>query len=160
VLVKETSLLLVPAVLWQYWQVSDRRTRRYSLILAGSLFDLVGAAYLLYATLRGEFLPGTGHVSLVDASRFQLTERAPSGSPLDPDSLSRRTLELWLGQDPGCWAPLWCWSQPGWPSAGSARSPPPWPPWSSAPGICQSRKGGAPQRTRTLGPILVAVPSP
>jgi hypothetical protein len=100
VLVKETSLLLVPAVLWQYWQVSDRRTRRYSLILAGSLFALVGAAYLLYATLRGELLPGPEHVSLVDAIRFQLTERAPSGSPLDPDSLSRRTLELWLGQDP------------------------------------------------------------
>jgi hypothetical protein len=100
VLVKETSLLLVPAVLWQFWQVSDRQTRRYSLILAGALFALVGAAYLLYATLRGELLPGPGHVSLVDAVRFQLTERAASGSPLDPDSLSRRTLELWLGQDP------------------------------------------------------------
>jgi hypothetical protein len=100
VLAKETSLLLVPAVLWQYWQVSDRRTRRYSLILAGSLFALVGAAYLLYATLRGELLPGPGHVSLIDAVRFQLTERAPSGSPLDPDTLSRGTLELWLGQDP------------------------------------------------------------
>jgi len=100
VLVKETSLLLVPAVLWQYWQVSDRRTRRYSLILAGSLFALVVAAYLLYAALRGELLPGPGHVSLVDAVRFQLTGRAPSGSPLDPDSLSRGTLQLWLGQDP------------------------------------------------------------
>jgi Dolichyl-phosphate-mannose-protein mannosyltransferase len=100
VLVKETSLLLVPAVLWQFWQVSDRRTRRYSLILAGALFILVGAAYLLYAALRGELLPGPGHVSLVDAVRFQLTERASSGSPLDSDSLSRRTLELWLGQDP------------------------------------------------------------
>jgi hypothetical protein len=100
VLVKETSLLLVPAVLWQFWQVSDRRTRRYSLILGGSLFALVGAAYLLYAALRGELLPGPGHVSLVDAVRFQLTGRAPSGSPLDPDSLSRRTLELWLSQDP------------------------------------------------------------
>jgi hypothetical protein len=100
VLVKETSLLLVPAVLWQYWQVSDRRTRRYSLILAGSLFALVVAAYLLYATLRGELLPGPEHVSLVDAVRFQLTGRAPSGSPLDPDSLGRRTLGLWLSQDP------------------------------------------------------------
>jgi hypothetical protein len=100
VLVKETSLLLVPAVLWQYWQVSDRRTRRYSLILAGSLFSLVVAAYLLYAALRGELLPGPDHVSLVEAVRFQLTERAASGSPLDPDSLSRGTLELWLGQDP------------------------------------------------------------
>jgi hypothetical protein len=100
VLVKETSLLLVPAVLWQYWQVSDRRTRRYSLILAGSLFALVVAAYLLYAALRGELLPGPEHVSLVDAIRFQLTGRAPSGSPLDPDSLGRRTLDLWLSQDP------------------------------------------------------------
>jgi len=100
VLVKETSLLLVPAVLWQYWQVSDRRTRRYSLILGGALFALVAAGYLLYAALRGELLPGPGHVSLVDAVRFQLTGRAPSGSPLDPDSLSRGTLQLWLGQDP------------------------------------------------------------
>jgi Dolichyl-phosphate-mannose-protein mannosyltransferase len=100
VLVKETSLLLVPAVVWQYWQVNDRRTRRYSLILAGSLFALAVSAYLLYAALRGELLPGPGHVSLVDAVRFQLTGRAASGSPLDPDSLSRRTLELWLGQDP------------------------------------------------------------
>ena len=100
VLVKETSLLLVPAVVWQFWQVSDRRTRRYSLILSGSLFVLVGAAYLLYATLRGELLPGPEHVSLVDAVRFQLTGRAGSGSPLDPDSLSRRTLELWFSQDP------------------------------------------------------------
>jgi len=92
VLVKETSLLLVPVVVWQYWQVSDRRTRRYSLILSGALFTLVVAAYLLYATLRGEFLPGPEHVSLVDAVRFQLTGRVASGSPLDPDSLSRRTL--------------------------------------------------------------------
>jgi hypothetical protein len=100
VLVKETSLLLVPAVVWQYWQVSDRRTRRYSLILSGALFALVIAAYLLYATLRGELLPGPEHVSLADAVRFQLIGRAAGGSPLDPDSLSRRTLELWLGQDP------------------------------------------------------------
>jgi hypothetical protein len=100
VLTKETSLLLLPAVVWQYWQVNDRRTRRYSLAVAASLFVLPCAAYLLYATLRGELLPGPGHVSLVDAVRFQLTERAGSGTPLDPDSLSRRTLELWLGQDP------------------------------------------------------------
>ena len=100
VLVKETSLLLVPAVVWQFWQVSDRRTRRYGLILGGSLFVLTGAAYLLYAVLRGELLAGPGHVSLTEAVRFQLIGRAASGSPLDPHSLSRRTLELWLTQDP------------------------------------------------------------
>ncbi|HZD00039.1 MAG TPA: glycosyltransferase family 39 protein [Actinomycetes bacterium] len=100
VLAKETSLLLAPALVWQYWQVNDQRTRRYSLAVAGSLFGILASTYVLYAALRGELLPGPGHVSLVDAVRFQLVSRAPSGSPLDPHSLSRGTLSLWLGADP------------------------------------------------------------
>ncbi|HEX6676844.1 MAG TPA: glycosyltransferase family 39 protein [Actinomycetes bacterium] len=100
VLCKETSLLLLPALLWQYWEVSDPRTRRYSLALAGSLFALVVFAFPLYALLRGELLPGPEHVSLADAVRFQLAGRTPSGSLLDPTSGSRRTLGLWLGLDP------------------------------------------------------------
>jgi hypothetical protein len=100
VLAKETSLLLAPALLWQYWQVSDSRTRRYSLTVAASLFVLPCCAYLLYAALRGELLPGPGHVSLVDAVRFQLAGRAPSGSPFDPGSAGRGTIRLWLGLDP------------------------------------------------------------
>jgi len=100
VLAKETSLLAAPALLWQYWQVSDPRTRRYSLTLAASLFVLPCCAYLLYATLRGELLPGPDHVSLVDAVRFQLAGRAPSGSPFDPGSAARGTIRLWLGLDP------------------------------------------------------------
>jgi hypothetical protein len=100
VLAKETSLLLAPALLWQYWQVSDHRTRRYSLTVAASLFVLPCCAYLLYAALRGELLPGPGHVSLVDAVRFQLAGRAPSGSPFDPGSAGRGTIRLWLGLDP------------------------------------------------------------
>jgi Dolichyl-phosphate-mannose-protein mannosyltransferase len=100
VLAKETSLLLVPALVWQYWQVNDRSTRRYSLAVASSLFVLVTGAYVLYATLRGELLPGSSHVSLADAIRFQLAGRAASGSPLDSDSLSRQTVALWLGRDP------------------------------------------------------------
>jgi hypothetical protein len=103
VLAKETSLLLLPALLWQLWQASDERTRRYSLALAGSLFVLVVSAYPLYALLRGELLPGPGHVSLVDAVRFQLAGRTPSGNPFDPTSGTRRTLGLWLGLDP--WLP-------------------------------------------------------
>ena len=100
VLAKETSLLLAPALVWQYWQVNDRSTRRYSLAVASSLFVLVTGTYVLFATLRGELLPGSTHVSLLDAIRFQLAGRAPSGSPLDPDSLGRQTLALWLGRDP------------------------------------------------------------
>jgi hypothetical protein len=100
VLSKETSLLLAPALLWQYWQVSDRRTRRYSLTVAASLFVLPCAAYLLYAALRGELLPGPGHVSLLEAVGFQLGGRAPSSSPFDPGSAARGTIRSWLGLDP------------------------------------------------------------
>jgi hypothetical protein len=100
VLAKETSLLLLPALLWQYWQVNDRRNRRYSLAVAASLFLLVVAVYPLAALLRGELLPGPEHVSLVDAIRFQLAGRASGGSAFDPDSVSRHTIDLWLRADP------------------------------------------------------------
>jgi hypothetical protein len=100
VLTKETSLLLLPALVWQYWQVNDRRTRRYSLSLAASLFVLLVIAYPLFALLRGELLPGPSHVSLFEGIRFQLVDRASGGSPLDPDSVNRHTLGLWLSMDP------------------------------------------------------------
>jgi Dolichyl-phosphate-mannose-protein mannosyltransferase len=100
VLAKETSLLLLPALVWQYWQVNDQRTRRYSLAVAASLFVLLVITYPLYALLRGELLPGPSHVSLFDAIRFQLAGRASGGSPLNPDSVNRHTLDLWLGMDP------------------------------------------------------------
>jgi hypothetical protein len=100
VLAKETSLLLLPALLWQYWQVNDQRNRRYSLAVAASLFLLVVAVYPLAALLRGELLPGPEHVSLVDAVRFQLADRASGGSALDPNSVNRHTIDLWLGMDP------------------------------------------------------------
>jgi Dolichyl-phosphate-mannose-protein mannosyltransferase len=100
VLTKETSLLLLPALLWQYWQVNDQRNRRYSLAVAASLLLLVVAVYPLAALLRGELLPGPEHVSLVDAIRFQLAGRASGGSPFDPNSVNRHTIDLWLRSDP------------------------------------------------------------
>jgi hypothetical protein len=100
VLTKETSLLLLPALVWQYWQVNDQRNRRYTLALAGSLFLLAVAIYPLASLLRGELLPGPGHVSLVDDIRFQLAGRASGGSPLDPGSVNRHTIDLWLHADP------------------------------------------------------------
>jgi hypothetical protein len=100
VLTKETSLLLLPALLWQYWQVNDQRNRRYSLAVTASLFLLVVAVYPLTALLRGELLPGPEHVSLVDAIRFQLAGRASGGGPFDSGSVNRHTIDLWLSSDP------------------------------------------------------------
>jgi hypothetical protein len=100
VLCKETFLLLLPILAWQLWRHGDQRTRRYSLATAGSLFVLVGLVYVLYATLRGELLPGEGHVSLFEGVRFQLLDREAGGSIFDPGSVTGRTLRSWLELDP------------------------------------------------------------
>jgi Dolichyl-phosphate-mannose-protein mannosyltransferase len=99
-LCKETILVLLPALVWQLWRGSDQRTRRYSLAVAGSVFVLTGSFYLLFAALRGELLPGPGHVSLVDGIAFQLLSRKASGSPFDPSSPSHQTIVSWLRRDP------------------------------------------------------------
>jgi 4-amino-4-deoxy-L-arabinose transferase-like glycosyltransferase len=99
VLCKETSLVLLPALAWQLWQMTDRSTRRYSFAVAGSALGITGAFYLLFAALRGELLPGPGHVSLFDGVAFQLLTRDGGGSALDPSSGSRQTITSWLWWD-------------------------------------------------------------
>ena len=99
VLCKETSLLLLPALVWQLWQMTDRKTRPYSFAVAGSFLVLSGMFYLLFAALRGELLPGPGHVSLFDGVVFQLFTRDGGGSALDPSSGSHQTITSWLWWD-------------------------------------------------------------
>ena len=100
VLCKETFLLLAPALAWQLWRTSDRRTRAFAVSMAATVFVLTGATYILYAALKGELLPGKGHVSLVGAIEWQLGQRAASGSVLDNASRGHQTLASWLGRDP------------------------------------------------------------
>jgi Dolichyl-phosphate-mannose-protein mannosyltransferase len=99
VLCKEYALLLVPAVAYAACQNSDRRTRGFCVALFASLFVLLGSMYVLFALLKGELVAGPGHVSLEDGIRFQLFERASSGSVFDPHSLSRQTVDGWLSLD-------------------------------------------------------------
>ncbi|HYZ29530.1 MAG TPA: glycosyltransferase, partial [Thermoleophilaceae bacterium] len=101
VLSKETMLVVLPALLWAAAQNADPRTRRYCLTLFGSFLVLVAAAFPLYAILKGELLPGRGHVSLVGTMLVQqLVTRAGTGSPFDPHSLAHATVEDWLTLDP------------------------------------------------------------
>jgi hypothetical protein len=99
VLCKETSLLLLPALIWQLWRMTDQSTRRYSFAVAGSTLALTGSFYLLFAILRGELLPGPGHVSLLGGVAFQLLTRDGGGSALDPSSGSHQTITAWLWWD-------------------------------------------------------------
>ncbi len=100
VLCKETAIALLPALLVAAAQNTDRRTRRYCLALCGSFFALVGGFYPLYATLKGELLPGPGHVSLAGYLNFQLLTRKATGGLFDPHSQTHAIVAAWLNLDP------------------------------------------------------------
>lgn len=100
VLSKETMLLFAPALLYQVWQRSHRSTRAFCLTALASVFALVVAMYPLLALLKGELIPGPGHVSLSSAIDFQLSGRQGTGSPLNPTSQAHSLVAGWLHLDP------------------------------------------------------------
>jgi 4-amino-4-deoxy-L-arabinose transferase-like glycosyltransferase len=100
VLSKETTLVLLPALVLAAAQHSDQRTRRYCLTLLASFLILIGLGYPLYAALKGEFLPGPGHVSLVGSVIDMLFTRQGTGSAFDPHSVTHGTVMAWLQLDP------------------------------------------------------------
>jgi 4-amino-4-deoxy-L-arabinose transferase-like glycosyltransferase len=100
VLSKETTLVLLPALLFAAAPNADPRTRRYCLTIFASFFALIALTYPLYATLKGEFLPGEGHVSLVGYTIVQLFTRKATGSVFDPGSETHAIVNYWLQLDP------------------------------------------------------------
>jgi len=100
VLSKETILVLLPALLLAAARNADQRTRRYCLTLFGSFFALIALTYPLYATLKGELLPGEGHVSLLGYTIVQLFTRKATGSLFDPESETHAIVNAWLQLDP------------------------------------------------------------
>jgi hypothetical protein len=100
VLVKETTVLLLPFVLWVLWRSVAGPTRR----MCATVF-MLGAAlpvlvYPLYAATKGELLPGAHHVSLLQGVLFQLFERRSSGSVFAQGSDAHAVISGWLARDP------------------------------------------------------------
>jgi hypothetical protein len=100
VLSKETSLVLFPALALLLWQYTSPSTRRYNISLFLIVFGGLVFLYPLYAILKNELLEGPGHVSLLWAIKWQLFDRIPSGSLLDPASRTHAVARSWLHQDP------------------------------------------------------------
>ncbi|MFP3914777.1 MAG: ArnT family glycosyltransferase [Actinomycetota bacterium] len=103
ILVKETMLLFLPALAYDFWRNTDPRNRRYSLALAGTAFVGIVSLYPLFALLKGELLPGEDRVSLVGSALWQLFEREGSGSILDASSPAHAVVSGWLALD--VWLP-------------------------------------------------------
>jgi cellulose synthase/poly-beta-1,6-N-acetylglucosamine synthase-like glycosyltransferase/4-amino-4-deoxy-L-arabinose transferase-like glycosyltransferase len=100
VLCKETTFALLPALVVAVVQNTDRRTRRYCLMLFLAFFVLAGGFYPLYATLKGELLPGHGHVSLTGYLIVQLFTRQGTGSVFSHHSQAHAIVAQWLQLDP------------------------------------------------------------
>ncbi|WP_309095657.1 phospholipid carrier-dependent glycosyltransferase [Streptomyces sp.] len=98
VLTKETMLVVLPALFLTMWRHSHRDTRKFALTGAVTACALIGFSYPLFALLKGELLPGAGHVSLWDGVTYQMT-RPGSGFILDQGSGSWGVLQSWLYYD-------------------------------------------------------------
>ncbi|MEU8030850.1 glycosyltransferase family 39 protein [Streptomyces sp. NPDC049099] len=98
VLTKETMLVVLPALFVTMWRHSHRDTRKFALTGAVTACILTGFSYPLFALLKGELLPGAGHVSLWDGITYQMS-RPGSGFILDPGSGSYGVLHSWLYYD-------------------------------------------------------------
>jgi hypothetical protein len=103
VLSKETMILLLPGFLWLAWRHTNRRTRSFCVVGMCATGVLLLLVYPLMAVLRGELLPGPGHVSLVEALKWQFFTRPSSGTALSAHSPSRTLLDSWLALD--AWLP-------------------------------------------------------
>lgn len=98
VLTKETMLVVLPALFVTAWRHSHQDTRKFALTGAVTACALIGFSYPLFALLKGELFPGSGHVSLWDGVAYQMT-RPGSGFVLDEGSGSWGVLQSWLYYD-------------------------------------------------------------
>ncbi|MFJ6834602.1 ArnT family glycosyltransferase [Streptomyces sp. NPDC091209] len=98
VLTKETMLVVLPALFITMWRHSHRDTRKFALTGAVTACVLIGAAYPLFALLKGELLPGGGHVSLWEGITYQMS-RPGSGFILEAGTGSYGVLHSWLYYD-------------------------------------------------------------
>ena len=100
VLSKETVAVLFPALLLLLWQHTSPKTRRYNIALFLTVLGGLVFTYPLYALLKNELFEGPNHVSLLWTIKWQLFDRAPSGSLLDPGSDTYAVARSWLRTDP------------------------------------------------------------
>lgn len=106
---KETIALLLPAVLWSLGQQlgeqsagsrAARQIRRKYIRAFLVVYGGIVALYPLLAVVKGELIPGPGHVSLLGELQYQLVGRLSTGSLLDRHSATFYQARQWVTLDP------------------------------------------------------------
>jgi hypothetical protein len=106
---KETIALLLPAVLWALSQqlgqpaadrTASRQIRRKYVRAFLVVYGGIAALYPLLAVVKGELIPGPGHVSLISELNYQLVGRQSTGSLLDVHSATFYQARQWVTLDP------------------------------------------------------------
>jgi hypothetical protein len=100
ILSKETMLLFLPGLVAAVVYNADRSTRAFCVAAFFAALGLIAIGYPLYALLKGELLPGPGHVSLEQAITWQLWGRPGTGSLFSAHSPARQLVSSWLQTDP------------------------------------------------------------
>lgn len=95
-LTHEASAVFLVLLVWQLWRSSLPSTRRYGLVVGGSVFVAVVGACVAYTSVRGSLTAGPGHGGLVDGVRYQV-ERSWDGSV---GEVGARAVDLWFDLDP------------------------------------------------------------
>ena len=72
VLTRESALLFVPLLVWHLRRSSVPSTRRYALVVSGTLFVLVCLAYLVPVAASGELAATREHPGLLDGIGYRL----------------------------------------------------------------------------------------
>lgn len=98
VLTKETTLLLLPALGYQLWQRTEPHHRDFPFAVFSIVLIIGLGGYPLYALLKNELFPGTGHVSLLGGLAFQLT-RPGTGEVLCSATVGHAIVAQWLSLD-------------------------------------------------------------
>jgi hypothetical protein len=98
-LIKETSLLFLPALAYQLWQQADPRTRRLWLSLCATVCVMSVGLYAVFALLKGELFPGSGHASLLESVWWNVLGRQVSGSALHAGTPNHAQVVTWLRDD-------------------------------------------------------------
>ena len=96
-------MLWLPALAWLVWARADRRTRRMCVSAFCSVAVVLLILYPMYAVLKGELIPGKGHVSLLGAIEWQLAQRSTSGSVFVRGTDANALVTGWFDGAPALW---------------------------------------------------------